>query len=161
MAKSRVSITVWKTWKGSRHYTPSQTSSRTVWRIYALIKKAISTFYFSDGLFYKRNSKHFFRVPIRHRNTRGSLGERENESGNTSPLDRMPQGPKIYPINRDAPDLVVSGRIVNQLSGRIISIIRPDTSLIIQTLHIAPWENGRERRVRYLTPLIDLPFIHF
>ena len=23
MAKSRVSITVWKTWKGSRHYTPS------------------------------------------------------------------------------------------------------------------------------------------
>ena len=27
-------------------------------------------------------------------------------------------------------------------------------SLIIQTLHIAPWENGRERRVWYLTPLI-------
>ena len=27
-------------------------------------------------------------------------------------------------------------------------------SLIIQTLHIAPWENGRERRVLYLTPLI-------
>ena len=28
------------------------------------------------------------------------------------------------------------------------------SSLIIQTLHIAPWENGRERRVWYLTPLI-------
>ena len=28
------------------------------------------------------------------------------------------------------------------------------TSLIIQTLHIAPCENGRERRVWYLTPLI-------
>ena len=29
------------------------------------------------GLFYKRNRKHFFRVPIRYRNTRGSLGEFE------------------------------------------------------------------------------------
>ena len=39
LAKSRVSITVWKTWKGSRHYTPSHTPSWTVRRIYALIKK--------------------------------------------------------------------------------------------------------------------------
>ena len=28
------------------------------------------------------------------------------------------------------------------------------SSLMIQTLHITPWENGRERRVWYLTPLI-------
>ena len=30
LAKSRVSITVWKTWKSSRHYTPSHTPSWTV-----------------------------------------------------------------------------------------------------------------------------------
>ena len=30
-------------------------------------------------------------------------------------------------------------------------------SLIIQTLHIASWENGRERRVWYFTPLIAVP----
>ena len=40
LAKSRVSITVCKTWKGSRHYTPSQAPSWTIWRNYALIKKA-------------------------------------------------------------------------------------------------------------------------
>ena len=43
LAKSRVSITVCKTWKGSPHYTPSQAPSWTIWRIYALIKKIIST----------------------------------------------------------------------------------------------------------------------
>ena len=37
---TRVSITVWKTWKGSRPYTPS----RTIWSMYALMKKTISTF---------------------------------------------------------------------------------------------------------------------
>ena len=57
LSKNRISITVWKTWKSSRHYTPS----RTVWRIYALIKKAaISTFYFSTGYFIKEiEIKHF------------------------------------------------------------------------------------------------------
>ena len=40
LAKSRVSLAVCKTWKGSRHYTPSQAPSWTIWRIYALIKKA-------------------------------------------------------------------------------------------------------------------------
>ena len=47
MAKSRVSITVWKTWKGSRHYTPFL----NLRRIYTLIKKAISTFYLCTGYF--------------------------------------------------------------------------------------------------------------
>ena len=75
LVKSRVSITVWKTWKGSRHYTPSHTPSWTVWRIYASIKKAISTVLVFNGLFYKRNRKHFPPcVPIRYRDTRGSLG---------------------------------------------------------------------------------------
>ena len=44
VAKSCVYITVWKTWKGSRHYTPSHTPSWTVWRIHALVKENISTF---------------------------------------------------------------------------------------------------------------------
>ena len=34
-------------------------------------------FSFIYGLFHKRNGKHFPRVPIRYRNTRGSLGELE------------------------------------------------------------------------------------
>ena len=75
LAKSCVSITVWKTWKGSRHYTPSHTPSWTVWRIYALIKKAIFTFYFSTGYFIKEIGNISPRVPVRYRNIRGSLGE--------------------------------------------------------------------------------------
>ena len=77
MGKNRVSITICKTWKGSRHYTPSHTPSLTVWRIYALIKKAISTFLFSAGYFIKEMENIFFRVLIRYRNTLGSLGELE------------------------------------------------------------------------------------
>ena len=57
LAKSCVSITVWQTWKSSHHYVPSHTPSQTVWRIYTLIKKAISTLVFYE-LFYKRNGKH-------------------------------------------------------------------------------------------------------
>ena len=34
-------------------------------------------FSFLDGLFYERNRKHFSRVPIRYRNTRGSLEDLE------------------------------------------------------------------------------------
>ena len=74
MAKSRVSITVWN---GSRHYTPSRTPSWTVWRIYSLIKKAISTLWFSKGYFIKEIENIFSRVPVRCRNTSGSLGELE------------------------------------------------------------------------------------
>ena len=67
MAKSRVSITVWKTWKGSRHYTPSHTPSRTVFHVLV----------FCTGYFIKEIKNIFARVPIRCRNTRGSLGELE------------------------------------------------------------------------------------
>ena len=56
-------------------YTPSHTSSRTVWRIYALIKKAISKFLFSMGYFIKEIENIFSRVPIRYRNTCASLRE--------------------------------------------------------------------------------------
>ena len=42
--KSSVSITVCKTWKGSRLYTLSHTPSWTVWRIYALMKAKLSSF---------------------------------------------------------------------------------------------------------------------
>ena len=69
MVKSRIFIIVWKTWKSSRHYTPS----RTVWRIYASIKKDISTFWFSTGYFINEIKNIFSRVPIRHRNTRENL----------------------------------------------------------------------------------------
>ena len=67
LAKSRVSITVWKTWKGSRHYTPSHTPSRTVFHVLV----------FYTGYFIKETKNIFSRVPIRCRNTRGSLGELE------------------------------------------------------------------------------------
>ena len=64
LAKSRLSnsITVWKTWKNSRHYTPSW----TVWRIYALVKKTISTFrmVFDMGYFIKEIENIFSRVYI-------------------------------------------------------------------------------------------------
>ena len=42
-----------------------------------MIKKAISTFLFSTGYFIKEIENIFSRVPIRYRNTRGSLGELE------------------------------------------------------------------------------------
>ena len=91
LAKSRVSITVWKTWKGSRHYTPSHTPSWTVWRMYALIKKGYFLVLIFYVLFYKRNRNPFppvFPYVIEtlvqvwenmklRGNTRGSLGEHE------------------------------------------------------------------------------------
>ena len=67
LAKSRVSITVWKTWKGSRHYTPSHTPSWTVFHVLV----------FCTGYFIKETKNIFSRVPVRCRNTRGSLGELE------------------------------------------------------------------------------------
>ena len=56
----------------SRHYTLSDTPSRTVWRIYALVKKTVST-----GYFIKETKKNHFRVPIHYINSRGSLKEFE------------------------------------------------------------------------------------
>ena len=53
-------------------FRPSHTPSWTVWRIYALVKKTISTSYFI-----KEIENVFSRVPIRNGNTSGSLGERE------------------------------------------------------------------------------------
>ena len=56
LAKSRVSITVWKAWNGSRHYTsshtPSHTSSRTVllWSRYTGMSRLPET-YFIPGLY--------------------------------------------------------------------------------------------------------------
>ena len=55
LAKSRISVTVWKTWKGSCHYTlPSyiRHHEHTVWRIYALQISTFSVFY--TGYFSKR-----------------------------------------------------------------------------------------------------------
>ena len=50
LAKSRVSIIVWKiNLERWCHYMLSHTPSWTVWRIYNLIWKAISTFYFTTG----------------------------------------------------------------------------------------------------------------
>ena len=62
LAKSRVSVTAWKTWKCSRHYTPSHTPSRTVWRIHGFGKEGYFHVLLFYGLFYKRNRKHFFHV---------------------------------------------------------------------------------------------------
>ena len=59
MAKSRVSITIWKTWKGSRHYTHRQYGEFT---LSSILKKVISTFQFSTDYFFKRNSNPFFPV---------------------------------------------------------------------------------------------------
>ena len=62
LAKTRVSITVWKTWKGSRHYTPSHKPSWTVWREFTLwqISALFPRFSFLWVI--------FSRVPIRYRN---------------------------------------------------------------------------------------------
>ena len=60
----------------SLHYTTSHTPSRTVGRIYALIKKTISMFSISTGYSYKIKTKKKFPQCSHtlYRNTRGSLG---------------------------------------------------------------------------------------
>ena len=52
-------------------------NNENVSRNYALIKKAISTFWFSKGYCIKEIENIFSRVPILYRNTRGNLGELE------------------------------------------------------------------------------------
>ena len=84
LAKSRASITVWKTWKGSRHYTPFWTARR----INTLMKKAISTFW-SPTDYYIKEIKNFFRVPIRYRNTSESQWENEKLKWEHEPPRRV------------------------------------------------------------------------
>ena len=68
-------------------------------------------------------------------------------SGGRTSLRRLSYRSPIHFIYYNA-TITILIQLRNILPGRNIP------SLIIQTLHIAPWENGRERRVWYLTPLI-------
>ena len=82
MAKSRVYITVWKTWKGSRPIVRHRIR-------YAIMNSMdnlrfgkedyfrILVFRLYAGYFIKEIENNFSRVPIRYRNIRGSLGELE------------------------------------------------------------------------------------
>ena len=91
MVESRVSITLWEieNMERLRHYIRHR--KRQVWRIYALMKKAISTFKPFYALFYKRKR---FHVLIRYRNTRGSLRGLEiawkhSRGGNTRVVETL------------------------------------------------------------------------
>ena len=91
LAKSRVYITVCKTWKGSRDHT----SSHAVTENLRFDKGYFYVFVFYT-LFYKRNRKHFPRVPIRYSNTSGSLGERSrNCNGNFHAISSSPKLPWV------------------------------------------------------------------